>query len=83
VQPDAGERKILAVSLLYTEVTEREEKKPPGLLSVREVAQRLGVSTATVYALCQSGRLPCARVLNAFRISPADLEDYIEAKRSS
>jgi excisionase family DNA binding protein len=83
MQPDAGERKLLAVSLLYTEVTNREQEKAPALLSAREVAQRLGVSTATVYALCQSGRLPYARVVNAVRIAPADLEDYIEAQRSS
>jgi excisionase family DNA binding protein len=61
-------------------VTNREEEKPPALLSAREVAQRLGVSSATVYALCQSGRLPYARVLNAIRISPADLEDFIREK---
>jgi excisionase family DNA binding protein len=82
-QPDAGERKFLAVSLLYTEVTHREEDKPLALLSAREVAQRLHVLAATVYALCQSGQLAYTRVLNAIRISPADLDEYIEAQHSS
>jgi excisionase family DNA binding protein len=68
--------------LLYTEATNREGESPPPLVSAREVAQRLGVSTATMYALCQSGQLPYTRVVNAIRISPADLEDYIEAQRS-
>jgi hypothetical protein len=37
VQPDASKWKVLAVSLLYTEVV-RRETPPPALLSVREVA---------------------------------------------
>jgi excisionase family DNA binding protein len=44
------------------------------LLTVREVAERLGVSTATVYALRERGELPHVRVSNAIRIRPADLD---------
>ena len=40
------------------------------LISVREVAKRLGVSTATVYRLCDSGALPHVRVSNAIRFAP-------------
>jgi excisionase family DNA binding protein len=47
------------------------------LLSVREIEARLGVSTATVYTLCESGELPHVRVSNAIRIAPADLVDFI------
>jgi len=47
------------------------------LLSVREVAARLGASTATVYALCDRGQVPHVRVSNAIRIAPADLVDFI------
>ncbi len=47
------------------------------LLSVREVAARLGVSTATIYALCDRGQVPHVRVSNAIRIAPADLVDFI------
>ncbi len=51
------------------------------LLSVREVADRLGVTTATVYKLARLGELPQVRVLNAIRVAPADLAAYIEARR--
>jgi excisionase family DNA binding protein len=44
-----------------------------GLLTVREVAARLRVSTATVYKLCRRGVLRHVRVLNVLRIAPADL----------
>jgi len=47
------------------------------LLSVREIAARLGVSTATVYKLCGHGELPHVRVSNAIRIAPADLAEFI------
>ena len=43
------------------------------LLTVREVAERLAVSTATVYSLCERGELPHVRISNAIRIAPADL----------
>ncbi len=39
------------------------------LLSVREVAARLGLCTATVYGLCADGALPHVRILNAVRIA--------------
>jgi excisionase family DNA binding protein len=51
------------------------------LLSVREVAGRLGVCTASVYALCARGELRHARVLNAVRITPADLDAYVAKQR--
>jgi excisionase family DNA binding protein len=76
VQADAGERKFLAVSLLYTEVRGAEREKP-GLLSVREAARRLGISTTAAYSLCRTGRLPYTRVLNAIRIVEADVEELI------
>ena len=45
------------------------------LLSVREVATRLGVCTSTVYKLCAEGKLRHVRVSNAIRISEAVLRD--------
>jgi excisionase family DNA binding protein len=48
------------------------------LLSVREVALRLSVSTATVYALVGQGKLPCVRVSNAIRVRPEDLAVYLK-----
>jgi excisionase family DNA binding protein len=52
-----------------------------GLLSVRDVAARLGVCTATVYRLVGEGQLAHVRVLNAIRVAPPDLAAFIEAQR--
>jgi excisionase family DNA binding protein len=51
------------------------------LMTVREVATRLLVSTATVYALCDRGDLPHLRVSNAIRIVASDLAAFIAARR--
>ena len=56
---------FLATPLLPDDATGAE---PEPLLSVRQVARRLGVSTATVYKLCSRGELAHVRVLNALRI---------------
>lgn len=47
------------------------------LLGVKEVARRLGVHPASVYKLCESGRLRHSRVLSAIRISERDLADFL------
>jgi excisionase family DNA binding protein len=52
------------------------------LLSVKDAARALRVSTATVYKLCASGALPHLRVLNALRIAPTDLETYLARTRN-
>jgi excisionase family DNA binding protein len=52
------------------------------LLSVRQVAARLGVSTATVYKLCEGGELPHTRISNAIRVAPTDLEAFLSRNRS-
>jgi excisionase family DNA binding protein len=46
----------------------------PRLLSVREAAQALSVSTATIYALCRRGEMPHLRISNAIRIPALVLE---------
>ena len=43
------------------------------LLTVRQVAERLSVSTATVYKLCERGELPHCRVGNSIRVAPEAL----------
>ncbi len=55
---------------------------PAGGLTVAEVAERLGHPRSVVYALCEAGVLPHARVSNAIRVAPADLEAYVQARRS-
>jgi integrase len=47
------------------------------LLSVSEVAKRLGVHKASVYRLCESGALRHSRILSSIRIAESDLADYL------
>jgi excisionase family DNA binding protein len=47
------------------------------LLTVREVATTLRVSTMTVYRLIKSGQLRSTRVGKGYRIRSADLELYL------
>ena len=47
------------------------------LLSVRQVASRLGVSTSTVYNLCREGKLVHVRVSNSIRVEPGVLEHLV------
>ncbi|NNC21166.1 helix-turn-helix domain-containing protein [Corallococcus exiguus] len=44
------------------------------LLTVREVAERLSICTATVYRLCE---LPHVWVSNAIRVRPADVDAFL------
>ena len=50
------------------------------LLRVREVAERLGVSNATVYGLCERGELAYVWIVNSMRIRPRDLEDFVASR---
>jgi len=52
----------------------------PALLSVREVARHLRVSTPIVYRLCERGELRHVRVSNAIRIAPADYRRILASK---
>ncbi|HZL16673.1 MAG TPA: helix-turn-helix domain-containing protein [Polyangia bacterium] len=51
------------------------------MLSVKQVAEHLGVTTATVYGLCAHGRLAHVRVLNVIRVTPSDLSEFIASCR--
>jgi excisionase family DNA binding protein len=52
------------------------------LLTVREAAERLAVSTFTVYGLCDRGEIPHVRISNAIRIAPANLTAFLAGQRS-
>jgi excisionase family DNA binding protein len=47
------------------------------LLTVRQVAGILNVSTATVYALVERGDLCHTRVSNGIRFTPGQVEAYL------
>lgn len=49
-------------------------------LTVNEVAERLKVSTKTVYRAVESGELRASRIGRAWRISEPDVVDYVEAR---
>jgi excisionase family DNA binding protein len=61
---------------------EADSVRKERLLGVRQVAERLRVSTATVYKLCDRGELPHTRVVNVIRVAPEELETFI-ARRGS
>ena len=54
---------------------------PERLLTVRAVAERLGVCTATVYSLCRDGKLDHVRIANAIRITPSALAALIARRK--
>jgi putative molybdopterin biosynthesis protein len=51
------------------------------LLSINEVAQLLGISRPTVYALIRRGELIAIRVGERLRFDPADVRGYLERNR--
>ena len=50
------------------------------LLRVAEVAEQLGVSTATVYSLCAAGELPHIRIVDSIRVRPSDLAAFVDGQ---
>ena len=53
----------------------------PRLLSLREVADTLGVSIRTVHRFIDSGDLAVHRIGGQLRVSPADLEIFLKIRR--
>jgi excisionase family DNA binding protein len=52
---------------------------PDLLLTVRDVARVLGLSTATIYRLCKTGELLHLRVASAVRVHLNDLRAFLAA----
>lgn len=50
------------------------------LLTVREVATAMRVSTMTVYRLIRDGQLPAIRVGKHFRIRATDVDAFLAAR---
>src|SRR5437762_1007797 len=58
---------------IFAPFTEDSADRLRTLLTVKEVAALLRVSTATVYELCARGELRHVRVLDAIRMAPWDV----------
>ena len=54
---------------------------PEPLLTVRQAAQHLGVSSTSIHNYISSHQLPAIRLGRAVRIQPTDLADFIAAHR--
>ncbi len=54
---------------------------PERLLSIREAAERLNISRASLYKLCAQNQVAHVRVGNAIRFAPEDLFASVHAKR--
>jgi excisionase family DNA binding protein len=53
------------------------------LMTVREVAEHMRVSTMTVYRLIKAGELSAVRVGKNFRIRESDLQTYLDGCTTS
>lgn len=63
------------------EMERRPDGRTNGMLTVKQVAEKLGVSPTTVYGLCQRRKLRHARVglgRGAIRIEEKDLQCYLQ-----
>jgi excisionase family DNA binding protein len=56
---------------------DRPHASPAPLLTVRDVAGLLRVSTATIYALAARGELPPVRISNALRFRSEDVDGFL------
>lgn len=79
VAPDPDDLQPGAPLLLTANTRTPTTEEPERLLSIREVADRLGVGLTTAYRLCNAGRLPVRRIGGSRRVRPDDLERFIEA----
>jgi excisionase family DNA binding protein len=63
-------------------VRTRHHRREPIQVDPEEAARRLEVSTATMYALCETGRLANVRIsTHSIRIRDSELKAYVAACR--
>ena len=66
---------ILRIRCTYMSTTEK-----PRLLPLRDVAERLSVSRATIYRMTRDGRLPCLQLGGRgapLRVDEAELDEWL------
>jgi excisionase family DNA binding protein len=76
----AGGEALLEPSAAVLRRNGRVFLRPEDLLTVAEVAERLGVTTSSVHNLINAGKLRCLRFGNARRVRPEDLEAHCDAR---
>ena len=59
-------------------LNQTNDMKSPRLLSVGEVAESLGVSTAKVYQLIRKGELEAVNLGRLYRVTPSAIERMLE-----
>jgi excisionase family DNA binding protein len=52
------------------------------LVTAAEAAKALAISPRKLWALTQSGEIPCVRIGRAVRYDPTDLRTWIEARKA-
>ena len=63
---------------LFADGDEKEMRS--NMMTVQEVAAYLRISRFSVYNLVKRGELPAMTVLNKFRFSPKNVEQYLNKK---
>jgi excisionase family DNA binding protein len=73
-RPAAGEKQDLSPH------PDRSAPDPQGLLTAKQVAPMLSLSSQTVYRLAREGRLPYIRLHGSLRFRRNDIENWLRAK---
>lgn len=60
-----------------------QQPEPARLRSVKNTAQRLGMSANSVWALLKAGELPHVRILSRVLVDEVDLDKFIMAHRQT
>jgi len=58
-----------------------EDRKGPGLLSIPELCQQLGMGKSWVYRRLCSGEIPSVKLGRSIKVKLEDLEEYLENHR--
>ncbi len=64
------------------ETTHEQSPDNPRLLRANEAADTLAISTRKLWELTNRGEIPCVRIGRLVRYDPADLQAWIERKKT-